>query len=181
MLESLFFISLVIIGTLTLAGVVFLYLIGLVNKSNGLKKISSYFLIIPGSCFGLIALFYFIIQPLSFSGLANQSTGKYYVADVSPPDYFENIQVNTKDFSLILNNDGSFSVDSIPGLGIPRSGLWNTGGIDGMFEFKDINGNIEDFASHYGSKEDFILEFRIKFQDWSKHGFIRFKRELTGK
>ena len=177
MLESLLFVLFVIIGTIALVGAVMLFLIGTINKNKSIKNIASYILIIPIGSYGIIAIFYLIIQPYNFNSLAKESAGVYYISGIAPLEY-QVILEDNKNFTLVLKEDGTYYInDVIPELKLERKGKWNIGGIDGMFEFKNLQGNIIDFASYYGSKDKFMLEFSCYFSDdWQESGYMRFKK-----
>lgn len=71
-----------------------------------------------------------------------------------------------KETILLLQSDGTykFTGDSI--FGLENEGLWETGGIDGLFMFYDESGNLIGFASPYGGSRGCSLSIK-------EHMFIK--------
>lgn len=141
MIESLLFIFFCIIGLVALTISVVLLAISLFRSSKYLLKIGLIALVISVFSFGLIYWYYFIMIPSGNAEIRKEYIGKYRLEEITSTD-ISNTIVPDSSYFLILENSG-FLADSVPGLNLPKRGIWETGWIDGHFAFKKDNiGNI---------------------------------------
>lgn len=174
MLESLLFIFLIFVGGIFLAISLIVLIIGLIKKSSRLKKIALGFGIVP-VCVGLIAFWYMIAIP-SFDKNQMGDFAGTYVPNKTAMELLAKNGLKTNNPKLILLSDGTYKFDIIEGVGLEKSGTWKTGGIDGMFEFYDKDGNLMEWASPSGSGDEsaLSLEYQLDEDDWQNRKSILF-------
>ena len=178
MLESLIFIFLIFVGGIFLTISLIVLIIGLIKKSSKLKKIALGIGIVPVLCIGLIAFWYIIAIP-SFDKNQMGDFAGTYVPNKSALELFIENGLQTKEPKLILLSDGTYKFDVIEGVGLEKSGTWKTGGIDGLFEFHDKDGNLSEWASPSGSGDESALsfEYQLDGDDWQNRKRILFIKQ----
>lgn len=178
MLESLIFIFLIFIGGLFLLVSVIVLIIGLVKKSSKLKKIAIGIGVVPILCFGLIVFWYAIAIP-SFNNNQMKDFAGVYVPHKSATEFLKENGITKNELRLTLYSDGTYKFDGIKGISLEKKGTWKTGGIDGLFEFHDEDGNLSEWASPSGSGEESTLsiEYQKDENDWQNTETILFVKE----
>ena len=161
MLESLIFMILSFIGIIGLIISVIIILIGLYKKSRKLKRIGIGIGAVPILCFGQIAFWYMIAIP-SFDKNELKDFSGTYEPHKSAEKLLKENGLFEKSNQLILKPNGTYQFDSIPGIRLPKSGKWETGGIDGVFNFYDNNDKQIGFGSPSGSGMNCGLSFRFQ-------------------
>jgi hypothetical protein len=66
------------------------------------------------------------------------------------------------ELKLTLYSDGTYKFDGIKGIELEKKELGKTGGIDGLFEFRDEYGRLSEWASPSGSGKESALSFDFK-------------------
>ena len=166
-----------ILGIIGLIISIIILLIGLLKKSKNLKRIGIGIGLIPIFCFGMIALLYIIAIPLF-----NISELKDFSGTYSPNKSAEKLirkkKLNNSQNFLILNENGTYIFDSIPGINLWKTGKWETGGIDGQFVFYNNKGKQIDFGMPSGSGKEcgISFQFRIDKNDLFRTKSIYFNK-----
>ena len=161
MLESLMFMVLMILGGITIILSVIIIIIGLGKKQKLLRNIGLGIGIIPIICFCLIAYWYGGAIPTFNNNQMTDFAGIYLPTESTKNILIKNNQLD-KSIKLVLNPDGTYEFTPIQGIGLKKSGIWETGGIDGHFNFYDELGNLIDFGMPAGSGENCILSFQFR-------------------
>ena len=159
MLESLIFMILSFIGIIGLIISIIILLIGLIKKSRKLKMTGMIFLMIPIFCYGLIQFWYKIIIPNSNDKISNEFVGVYSTHKIKSTKFLKRNGLYDKERFLTLKADGTYEFDTIPGVDLWKNGKWETGGIDGVFNFYNNKGHIIDRGMPFGSGDNCGLEF----------------------
>ncbi|SDR95608.1 hypothetical protein SAMN05216503_1507 [Polaribacter sp. KT25b] len=159
MLESLIFMILSFIGIVGLIISIIILLVGLIKKSKKLKMTGLIFLIIPIFCYGLIQFWYKIVIPNSNDRISNEFVGVYSTHKVKSKKFLKRNGLFDKERFLILKEDGTYEFDSIPGVDLWKRGKWQTGGIDGAFDFYNNKGDLIERGMPFGSGDNCGLEF----------------------
>ena len=135
MLESLLFLILIIAGAF-FALVSFVIIgLGLLSNSKTTYKVGLWTLSVPAICFGIIFVFYAVVVPWSNEKAMEEYSGTYIL---------DNMEVHV---TLVLGEDGTYACDKIQGFPFSKTGTWKTGGIDGLFELREANGDLH-FMQH---------------------------------
>lgn len=174
MLESIIFIFLTLLGGLSLLISLIVLIIGLIQKSSKLKKIAFRIGMVPIFCFGILIFWYQIAIPWLNRNQMEDFSGTYVLSNSSKIMLRENGLV-TSEIELTLYSEGTYNFYGIEGVVLEKSGIWKTGGIDGLFQFYDQNGNISGWASPSGSGDKSALS--IDYQN-NKGDLIRSERIL---
>jgi energy-coupling factor transporter transmembrane protein EcfT len=161
MLESLLFIFLICFGGLFLLISLIILLIGIAKKSSKLKKIALGIGVVPILCFGLIFFWYAIVVP-SFNNNQMEDFAGVYVPHKSATEFLNENVITKTELKLTLYSDGTYKFDGIKGIELEKKGTWKTGGIDGLFEFRDEYGRLSEWASPSGSGKESALSFDFK-------------------
>jgi energy-coupling factor transporter transmembrane protein EcfT len=161
MLESLLFIFLICFGGLFLLISLIVLLIGIAKKSSKLKKIALGIGVVPILCFGLIFFWYAIVVP-SFNNNQMEDFAGVYVPHKSATESLNENVITKNELKLTLYSDGTYKFDGIKGIELGKKGTWKTGGIDGLFEFRDEEGRLSEWASPSGSGKESALSFDFK-------------------
>jgi hypothetical protein len=161
MLESLIFMILSFIGIMGLIISVITLLVGIIKKSRKVIKVGIGIGIVPILCFGLIALWYMFAIPSFNKSELKDFSGTYFPHKSAEKVLKENGLFENKN-RLILKSNGRYLFDSIPGIGLHKSGKWKTGGIDGLFIFYDNNDKQIEFGSPSGSGMDCGISFQFQ-------------------
>jgi energy-coupling factor transporter transmembrane protein EcfT len=160
MLESLLFIFLICFGGLFLLISLIVLLIG-IAKVLKLKKIALGIGVVPILCFGLIFFWYAIVVP-SFNNNQMEDFAGVYVPHKSATEFLNENVITKTELKLTLYSDGTYKFDGIKGIELEKKGTWKTGGIDGLFEFRDEYGRLSEWASPSGSGKESALSFDFK-------------------
>jgi len=150
------------IGIIGLIISVIIILIGLYKKSRKLKRIGIGIGTVPILCFGLIAFWYMIAIPSFDKNELKDFSGIYKPHKSAEKLLKENGLFKNQ---LILKSNGTYLFDSIPGIGLHKSGKWKTGGIDGLFIFYDNNDTQIEFGSPSGSGMNCGISFRFRLNE----------------
>ncbi len=175
MLESLIFMFLIFVGGIFLITSLITLVIGIIKRSTKIKQIGIGIGLVPILCFGLIAFWYSIAIP-SFNQNQMEDFSGTYIPHHSSQGLINKKGMNGLEPNLILNSDGTYLFDSIPGIRIEKKGTWKTGGIDGAFEFHNERGSLSGRADPSGSGKDSALsfDFRLDKKDWKSTKRILF-------
>lgn len=178
MLESLLFMFLIIIGGIFLTISIISLIVGIIQKSERQKKIAFRIGLIPVLCFGLVAFWYLVVVP-SFNKSEMQDFTGTYVPNKQTMELLNKNGIESNNIELILRSNGTYKFDIIEWFGLEKNGTWKTGGIDGMFEFHDKDGNLSEWASPSSSGENSKLSFEYKIDksDWNNRKTIVFIRK----
>ncbi|WP_142724434.1 MULTISPECIES: hypothetical protein [unclassified Chryseobacterium] len=158
MLESLLFILLLLVSGLFIVIALIIMLIAVIRKSSALKKTALKITIIPILCWGLIAVWYFKTLP-SINESEMENFAGIYTLNSSGNESFKPSKSKINGYKLILFDDGTYLFDGHEKIGLKKQGTWKTGGIDGLFEFYDENGNLSQWASPYDNDNNYSLYF----------------------
>ena len=153
--------ALMIIGGITLILSLVIIINGLGKKEKSLRNLGFGIGIIPILCFGLIAYWYGIAIPSFNKNQMNDFVGMYVPTEMTKNILFENNQ-SDKTIILELKANGTYEFKTFQGIGLKESGTWETGGIDGHFNFYDNSGNLADFGMPAGSGENCSLSFQFR-------------------
>ena len=157
-MESLLFISLILIGTLFLLISLITLIVGLAKKSSKLKKTALGIGVVPIFCFGLIFFWYLIVIP-SFNETEMEEFAGTYVLN----DSIQNLSnENNGQTTLILLSNGTYKFDGIKNFGLEKNGNWRTGGVDRMFEFDVQNGSKYATPSDSGDRLSLSFEYQMR-------------------
>lgn len=182
MIEGLLLIILIFFGGLFLIISLITLLIGFVKKSSKLKKFACGIGVVPILCFGILMYWYLIAIP-SF----NKSQMDDFVGIYVPNDYAQELLTQnglaTNEIKLILFSNGTYKFDTIQGVELEKSGIWKTGGIDGMFEFHNNEGRLIDWGIPSGNDNNSTLsfEYQIDKDDWKNNNRILFIKKSDEK
>lgn len=111
--------------------------------------------------FGLIIFYYSIVIPLSNQSQMKNYSGTYIVSSDSIP------KKNSNELNLFKNGSYSYYGDKkfIRKARIQEKGFWKTGGIDGVFDFRNLNNSSGNWASPFGSKGNEYIIFNLYDRD----------------
>lgn len=177
MLESLLFIALLILGGITLILSIVCIVIGLNKKEKSLRNIGFGIGIIPVFCFGIVTFWYGIAIPSFYNKQMNTFAGTYLPTELTKNILTKNNKLD-KPLKLKLNPDGTYEFDIIQGVGLKKKGTWETGGIDGCFNFYDESGKLIDFGMPAGNEDNCSIsfEFRANENNFFEVESISFKK-----
>lgn len=156
MLESLLFLFLIYTGIIFLAIALVFLVIGIFKKSTRIRNVGFGIGVIPVFCFGLIALYYMVFLPATHENQMEDFAGTYILEK-------DNNQLLNNESSvgvmpvLVLYDNGTYKFEGMVQLKLKKTGTWETGGIDGMFEFEATNGT--SFAIPRGSGPTAAISF----------------------
>ncbi|WP_348702486.1 hypothetical protein [Tenacibaculum sp. 190524A02b] len=119
-----------------------------------MKKIAFGIGIAPIICFGLIVFWYLIAVPYFNKNEMERFSGTYEIQTIEKGKEKTNSELN-------LFADGTYKFNGNENIGIAKSGIWKTGGIDGQFEFYDDNGNLIEYASQFGGNGNEKIIFNL--------------------
>ena len=140
MFADYFFILLFVIGFLGFALVLAFIIVGLIKKSAGLRRIGYILSIIPVICLGLSYWYYGLYLPKIKQENVVYFSGRY-VLDSS----FNNPR-DVQQYSLILESDMTFHLDSTTVMDFQGNGTWNLE--ESLLSFSDFSGKV--FGTAYG-------------------------------
>ena len=152
---------LMFIGIIGLIISVLILLIGLIKKSRKLKILGIGIGAVPLFCFILLSIWYGVLKPSSYNNQMKDFAGTYYPHE-SAIELLKENDLFDKSNRLVLKENGTFEFDSIPGVNLTKIGKWETGGIDGHFNFYDNTGVQINFGMPSGSEENCGLKFHFR-------------------
>ena len=156
MLESLLFLILIFTGVIFLVISLLLLVIGIVKKKPRIRNVGFGIGFIPLFCFGLIAIYYKVLLPASHENQMEDFAGIYTLTE----EGYHRLQIDSTETPmpvLVLYDNGTYELDGIPQLKLKSTGTWQTGRIDGMFEFEATNGT--SYAMPRGSGSTAAMSF----------------------
>lgn len=158
MLESLLFMTLIIIGGIALILALIIISYGFYIKEKSLRNIGFAIGLIPVFCFGLIVFWYGIAVSSFNNNQMNDYVGTYLLTPSSKDLISKNSKSNEPS-ELVLHSDGTYEFDIIEGINLDKNGTWETGGIDGHFMFYDKSEKLVDSGSPAKNGADYTLSF----------------------
>ena len=138
---------------------IIILLIGLIKKSRKLKMTGMVFLMIPVFCYGIIQLWYKVVIPNSNDNISKDFVGIYSTHKIKSTKFLKRNGLYDKERFLTLKANGMYEFDTIPGVRLWKKGRWESGGMDGEFNFYDENENFIERGSPSGSGNNCGISF----------------------
>ena len=168
MIESIIFMILSFIGIIGFIISIIVLLIGLIRKSRKLKMTGIVLLMIPVFCYGIIQFWYKVIIPNSNENISEDFVGVYSTHKIKSTKFLKRNGLYDKERFLKLKGNGTYEFDTIPGVGLWKKGRWESGGMDGVFNFYDENGNLIEWGSPSGSGNNCGISFEYNPTETNK-------------
>jgi hypothetical protein len=137
MLESLILIAMFLASCFAVLISIILLIIGVSRKSQTFKVLGIAPLIIPIGSIIIYSLWYGVALPNVHEEERDKYVGVYRI---------EGLDGANSNQALQLLQDKTFVLDSIGGMNFSGKGKWETGGIDGVFNFYSSKGRLLDVA-----------------------------------
>lgn len=148
------------VGIIGLIFSIIITAIGIIKNSKQMKYGGLLILIIPLFSYGIIFFWYGLIISNFNNTEMSEYSGKYHSNSLKSKIFLRDNNLSEREYSLKLNNNGTYQFDSTAGINLWKIGNWETGGVDGSFYFYNNEDKLVEIIYPLGTNEFYKLKFQ---------------------